>query len=144
MEFIENFPFSLMMLPYVGLIVNMYGLAVGLSLFYGMYSGFSEWVCWMENHKPIKLQKKTQWLEPIVNTTRNSGYFVWNVITYAVSTTFIAATFPVSVPMLTLFFADKEVTTSSTKGSDTDSDTNSDTSSDDEPPQPKRAYARNR
>lgn len=105
---------SLNMVPYVEVILNVYLLAVGLSMFYGMYSGFSEWVNWMNNKTRIKLQKKTQWLEPIVNTTRNSGYFVWNVITYAISTTFIAATFLLSVPMLTIFFSETSTTTTTT------------------------------
>ena len=102
--------------------VCIYSVAVFVSFVYGLTYGFSEWCSWMESHKPIKLNKRFAWSQAIVNTSINAGYAVWHMLTCGISTTFVAATFPVSVPVIAFFFSqgddddDNESTKETTRG----------------------------
>ena len=97
---------SIGLIQYV--ILFIYTLAVFVSLIYGLGYGLDEWRIWMDTHKPVKLTKLFAWCEPIVNTSINAGYAVWHMLTCGISTTFVAATFPVSVPIITLFFSESD------------------------------------
>jgi hypothetical protein len=88
--------------------VYIYTLAVFASLVYGIVYGLNEWAIWMDSHKPIKLNKRFAWSQPIINTSINAGYAVWHMITCGISTMFVAATFPISVPVITFFFSEND------------------------------------
>ena len=86
----------------------LYIIAVWCAMAYGVITGFSEWSLFVDQRKPIKLAQKFAWVQGIVNAAIVAGYAVWYVIACAGSTTFVAATFPISVPVITFFFSEPD------------------------------------
>lgn len=92
----------------IQILVLLYFAGLLGSVLYGVDYGIREWLKWLETRKPIKLIKKFAWCEPIVNVAKDGGYGMWHVIMCATSNAFVAATFIVSVPIITLFFSETE------------------------------------
>lgn len=101
-------PFSVELNLFTKLFAALYTVAVFCSMLYGLGRGIAEWAEWMLRRRPIRLNKQFKWVEPIVNATKDSGYAVWFVISCAGFSSFVAATFPISVPTIAYFFAEPE------------------------------------
>lgn len=89
-----------------------YGVVVAAAL-YGAIKGFGKWFQWWWHRE--KLIISIEIVEPVVNISRDAGMFAWFVGATAVISSIIAATCPISVPLLYLFFGKKKGNTSSGK-----------------------------
>ncbi len=75
----------------------------GVSL-HGFGHGCLEWFDWVTSRKRISLSHKA--LEQVVNCTRDGCFFAWHIGYSVFINAFVAATAPVSVPLI-LFFDGK-------------------------------------
>lgn len=64
----------------------------------GAWRGFINWTEWIQTRKYRRVVYSH--LEPIVNTTCDVGVLMLNITSTGISSGFVTATFPVSVPML--------------------------------------------
>jgi len=75
---------------YTGMIVISFG--------YGAACGFHDWCNYMDKRQRRCITIKT--LEPIVNNVCDAGLLAWHVGLSGGISAFVAATFPISVPIL--------------------------------------------
>lgn len=80
----------------------IYTTAVVAATVYGCGSGFTQWLTTPSTR--VRISNKT--LEPIVNVCISSGSLAFHVVTAGVGSMVVAATAPVSVPLIV--WLDKE------------------------------------
>ena len=88
--------------------------AVAVTGVYGLISGINIWSDWRNSRTPYSLKNKT--LEPIANAAVDGGKLAFDTVTTTAGCMVVAATFPISVPLLiTLNQEDSEDTTPGTE-----------------------------
>lgn len=79
--------------------LTFYGVVI-LGAAFGFYKGFNRWRRWIANRS--KLYINSEMLEPIINSAYDVGMFAWYGGGTAIVSAIIAATCPISVPLLYL------------------------------------------
>jgi len=83
----------------------LYIIGVLCVMFIDASAGISEWSYRAAQCKQIKLAPQFAWLQGIVNAVIYAGYAVWYSLTCDGWKTFVvAATFPISVPLIAFYF----------------------------------------
>lgn len=79
-----------------GILAYMSIVAVGTTI--GAWRGFINWTDWLHTRKYKRVAYSH--LDPVVNTTCDVGVLIFNIASTGLSSGFVSATFPVSVPIL--------------------------------------------
>lgn len=78
--------------------VQVYGVVVAGSFLLGSWKGFTKWLSWLKTRKYRKIAYEN--VETVVNITADTGKLGYNVLVAGTSSALVAATAPVSVPLL--------------------------------------------
>lgn len=84
--------------------MRFYKGIVCLAAVYGGLRGLWDWTEWLDNRNRVPVKYGP--CEPIVNTARDAGFMVWNVGLSSSVSALVAATAPVSVPLLMRYSGD--------------------------------------
>lgn len=82
----------------------LYGGAIGLATFYGVKKGTEKWWHWKQERTYRKIS--IDYIESVVNIACDGGMWAYYILMCASSNAIVAATSPVSVPILLYFFAE--------------------------------------
>ena len=74
----------------------------------GAAGGFCEWFDWIEKRNRLILPVKM--VVPILNVSRDVGFFAYCVITSALMSAIVVATYPISVPIMMRYAKEEEST----------------------------------
>ena len=92
------------------IITKLYYGGILIGIIYGMGTGTTVFFKWWENRKKVTIGDvplvNKSMVDPILNVSRDAGYWGWYALTSGISSGFIIATYPVSVPLLS--FISKE------------------------------------
>lgn len=80
---------------------------VGITTLYGVWKGLERWWDWKSERKPITVNNNT--VDPVLN----SAYMGYYTMVAGMTSGMIAATFPVSIPLMIMFA--KEIKTEKTE-----------------------------
>jgi hypothetical protein len=80
--------------------------AIGLSTFYGIKKGIEKWWQWKQIRQYRKIS--IDYIESVINTACDGGVLVYYILMCSSSNALVAATSPVSVPILLYFFEKPE------------------------------------
>lgn len=85
----------------------LYGGAIGLATLYGVKKGTQKWWEWKQerNYRKISIES----VESVVNIACDGGAWAFYVMACALTNAFVAATSPISVPLLLYFFEEPKL-----------------------------------
>lgn len=69
----------------------------------GAYKGLCNWYKWTGNRKTVTLPNSINYIEPIVNVSKDVGVFVMHIVGSGMLSAAIAVTAPISVPIMMCF-----------------------------------------
>lgn len=84
----------------------VYGGAIGLASFYGVKKGTEKWWIWKQKRTYRKISIDS--IESVVNIACDGGVWAYYIITCAFSNALVAATSPISVPIILYLLEEKE------------------------------------
>jgi hypothetical protein len=102
---------------------------IGLSTTYGIARGASNWIDWRFKRPYFKIHSAYKDFEPIVNGIRDGGMLMVHIGATATGCAVVAATFPVSIPLLLSSASESESASTTTDMHGTTTDSNAKSSS---------------
>lgn len=83
----------------------LYGGAITVAAIYGAKKGTDKWLHWKKTRTYKKIS--IDYVESVVNIACDGGTWAYYTLMCSIANAFVAATSPVSVPLLLTFFEDK-------------------------------------
>lgn len=81
---------------------GLYFVLIVVGLFLGAVKGSQNFVDWLQTRSYRKIEFEN--IEPIINIVCDVGQFIFLTASSAFASSFVAATFPISVPLLLHIF----------------------------------------